>query len=94
MTGRTFDDVLQIVKPDQDSQYRLIPCSCGSHEVVYAQYINTAGAPMWRVVCTDCGKTADPGTDIRHSVQLEWNGGNHGEIDRKTRNRRGIHRPA
>ena len=76
MKNRTFDDVVQIIKPDTDSQYRLRPCSCGSSEVVYAQYAGPGGGLLWRVVCTDCGATADLQTDVRHDVQLEWNGRN------------------
>ena len=83
MAVRTFDDVVQITKPDPDSQYRLIPCDCGSQEVVYAQYIDAAGAPMWRVVCTDCGATVDIHTNVKHQAQLAWNDRrkNHGKID-------------
>lgn len=71
--ARTFDDVVQIIKPAPDSQYRLCPCDCGSTEVVYAQYTDAAGAPMWRVVCMDCGKTVDLHDSRRHQVQLVWN---------------------
>ena len=83
MMARTFDDVTQIIKPDRDSQYTLVTCECGSQEVVYAQYIDAAGAPMWRVVCTDCGATVDIHTDVRHQVQVAWNDRrkNHGKID-------------
>jgi len=73
MNVRTFDDVVEITKPAPDSQYRLRPCNCGSQEVVYAQYIDAAGATRWRVVCMDCGATADTGTSVRHEVQLAWN---------------------
>lgn len=73
MKARTFDDVVQIVKPDADSQYRLRHCACGSAEVVYAQYLTPAGALLWRVVCTDCGATVDLQTAVRHDVQLAWN---------------------
>jgi hypothetical protein len=76
MSDRTYDDVVQIVKPDPDSQYRLRPCSCGSNEVVYAQYAGQAGALLWRVVCTDCGATVDLQTDVQHDAQLAWNGRN------------------
>ena len=73
MRARTFDDVVQNGKPDRDSQYRRTPCSSGSQEVIYAQYIDPAGALMWRVVCTDCGGTADIHTSIKHNVQQAWN---------------------
>ena len=71
--ARTFDDVVEIIKPTPDSQYRLIPCACGSSEVIYAQYIDPAGAPRWRVVCMTCSATTDTGSITRHDAQLEWN---------------------
>lgn len=74
MWNRTFDDVAEIIKPDPDSQYRLKPCDCGSHEVVYAQYETPTGALLWRVVCTDCGAVVDLQTAVRHDVQIAWNG--------------------
>lgn len=70
---RTYDNVVQIIKPDADSQYRLIPCDCKSQEVVYIQYITPAGALLWRVVCMDCGTIVDPQTDVRHDAQMAWN---------------------
>lgn len=76
MNTRTFDDVVEIIKPDQDSQYRLRACSCGSNEVVYARYIGPGGPRLWRVVCTDCRATVDLQTDVRHDVQMAWNGRN------------------
>lgn len=74
MSGPTFDAAQQIIKPDPDSQYRLIPCGCSSQEVVYEQYRDPeTGAPLWRVVCKDCGATVDIHTNIRHQVQVAWN---------------------
>lgn len=83
MSARTFDDVVEIEKPEPDSQYRLCPCSCGSQEVAYAQYIGDGLAPMWRVVCTDCGATVDIHTNVKHQAQVAWNNRrkNHGKID-------------
>ena len=95
MRARTFDDVVEIIKPDPDSQYRLTPCDCGSGEVVYARYITPAGALLWRVVCTDCGAVADLRGDVRHDVQCEWNRRNkHGKIDRTKRHYGDLHRQA
>lgn len=87
MRHRTFDDVVQIEKPEPDHHYRLIPCDCESQEVVYAQYIDTAGALMWRVVCIDCGATVDIHTNVKHQAQLAWNTRreNHGKINSKNR---------
>lgn len=81
-----YEDVVQIVKPDPDSHYRLRDCLCGSSQVVYAEYIHTNGTLLWRVVCTDCGAAVDLQTRSRHDVQVEWNRrNNHGEIDSQKR---------
>lgn len=82
MAQRTFEDVLRIIKPAPDSQYRLRPCKCGSTEVVYASYNNPAAgelpgtAELWRVVCTDCKETVDRKSATRHGAQIEWNARN------------------
>jgi hypothetical protein len=73
MITRTFDDVVDIVKPLPDSQYRLRPCSCGSSEVIYARYIGPGGPNLWRVVCIDCKAVVDLQGSIQHDVQVEWN---------------------
>lgn len=73
MAVRTFDDVVEIDKPDQDSQYRLRPCDCGSDQVIYAKYIGAQGAMLWRVVCMACGATADLQGNVKHAVQMAWN---------------------
>lgn len=73
MAARTFEDVVEIIKPDPDSQYRLTACDCGSSEVVYAKYITRGPTETWRVVCTDCRKTVDICATIRHQAQLAWN---------------------
>lgn len=58
----------RIVIPDPDSQYRLLPCGCGSDQVVYV-----AGSDeKWRAKCLDCGKETDTFA-IRHDVQVVWN---------------------
>lgn len=63
----------QIVKPDQDSQYRLLPCSCGSTEVAYTRRINVPGGVEWTVNCLTCGNHTRP-WPIQHHAQIEWNG--------------------
>lgn len=69
-----MDDVLEIIKPAPDSQYRLRPCKkCGQENVAYVKYTSHAGE-LWRVQCFDCGETADQGHPApRHDVQLIWN---------------------
>lgn len=73
MPVRTYDDVVEIIKPDQDSQYRLRACNCGSSEVVYARYIGPGGPNLWRVVCTACRAMVDLQGTVQHDVQVEWN---------------------
>ena len=46
---------------------------CGSSEVVYEKYLHTAGY-RWRVVCTSCMASIDPGCAQQRSVvQRMWN---------------------
>lgn len=46
---------------------------CGSEDVVYERYLHTAGY-RWRVVCTSCMASIDPGcAQQRSMVQRMWN---------------------
>lgn len=69
-----LDGVLEIIKPDPDSQYCLVPCKCGSDNVAYMKYMDCPGE-AWAVQCFDCGRKAMrvPGVKIRHEIQVEWN---------------------
>ena len=67
-----LDDVIEIKKPDPDSQYKLLPCKCKSDNVAYEHY-NGRGGAKWRVKCFDCGFTVDKGYTVRHDAQLAWN---------------------
>ena len=67
-------EVIAKIKPYPDSQYRLLPCKCGSDNVAYEHY-NGRGGAKWRVKCFDCGHTIDNGNTVRHDAQLLWNGG-------------------
>lgn len=69
-----LDDVIEIKKPVPDSQWRLVPCECGSDNVAYVHY-EARGGEAWRVTCFDCGRTVDKGRRVRHDAQLAWNGG-------------------
>ena len=60
-------EVVQVIVPDQDSQYRLVPCRCGEMGI-YEQV--TSGA--WRVRCTACGRMTSEDA-VRHEVQIRWN---------------------
>ena len=68
-----LNDVIDIKKPAPDSQYRLLPCKCGSDNVAYVHY-NGKGGAKWRVECFDCRRTVDKGNKVRHDAQLNWNG--------------------
>lgn len=65
-----LDDVIEIKKADQDSQYWLRPCKkCKSDNVAYVHY-NGRGGAAWRVKCFDCGYTVDKGNKVRHDAQV------------------------
>ena len=66
--------VPQIIKPDTDSQYRLIPCKCGNAEAGYVRRITTQPRRVeWAVRCPACGEMSRYWT-IQHHAQIEWNG--------------------
>lgn len=67
-----LDDVIEIKVADPDSQFRLLPCKCGSDNVAYEHY-NGRGGAAWRVKCYDCGYTVDKGNKVRHDAQINWN---------------------
>lgn len=46
---------------------------CGSEDAAYERYLHTAGY-RWRVVCTSCMASIDPGhAQQRSTVQRMWN---------------------
>lgn len=67
-----MDDVIEIKVPEPDSQFRLVPCKCGSDNVTYEHY-NGRGGAAWRVKCYCCGFTVDKGNRVRHDAQRNWN---------------------
>lgn len=67
-----INDVIQVIKPDSDSQFRLLSCICKSDNVAYVHY-NGRGGAAWRVKCFDCGHTVDKGNRVRHDAQINWN---------------------
>ena len=70
-----LDDVIEIKKPDPDSQYRLKPCKkCKGDNVAYEHY-NGRGGAAWRVKCFDCGYALDNNNRVRHDAQILWNKG-------------------
>lgn len=72
MTMR-MDKVLEIIKPQPDSHFRLLPCECKSDNVAYVKY-HHPGGDRWRVQCFDCGNTVDLECPApQHQVQVEWN---------------------
>lgn len=63
-------DLVEIIKPEPDSQYRLRPCECGSRKVVYICYGYYA---FYTAICDTCGKETALHRN-RHKAQIEWNG--------------------
>lgn len=64
----TLDDVVKIQKAAPDSQYRLIPCRCGSDDVAYVLGVDG----QWRARCFSCSAHG-PGSTVRHEAQVYWN---------------------
>ena len=67
-----MDDVIQVLVPDPESQFRLRRCKCGSDNVAYCQYL-LGRQELWRVRCFDCGFTVDRHRLFRHEAQVAWN---------------------
>lgn len=67
-----MNDVIKIVKPEPDSQYRLRDCACGSDNVAFVNY-KVGCEELWRVQCFDCLRCEAPATGVRHQVQVAWN---------------------
>lgn len=65
----SMDDVIEIKQAAPDSQYRLRPCRCGSHNVAYILGVDG----LWRGRCFDCGHNG-AGSEVRHDAQIKWNG--------------------
>lgn len=65
-----MDDVVEIIRPDQESHFRLLKCKCGSDNVAYVLGVDG----LWRVHCFDCGHTG-AGDAVRHGAQVKWNRG-------------------
>lgn len=60
--------------PEPDSQFRLLPCPCGSTEVEYTRRITTPPRRLeWAVRCRTCGKMSRYWM-AKHNAQIEWNG--------------------
>lgn len=66
--------VPQIIQPAPDSQYRLIPCSCGSDQVAYTRMVTIRTGVEWAAGCLVCGKMTR-WWRVQHHAQIEWNGG-------------------
>ena len=69
----SFDDVLEMDKPDPGGQYRLKACQCGSEEVVYLHCRDIYGNVFWKVRCMDCGAETDGMFAVKHDAQVGWN---------------------
>lgn len=58
-------------RPAQDSQFRLLPCDCGSDDVVYQSSSGMSGT-SYRVKCLTCGRRSQ-WMPCRHDAQVIWN---------------------
>ena len=68
----SMDDVIQIITPAPDSQFRLLSCpDCQGDNVAYVQ-AKTNDEELWHGKCFDCGCTGE-GAAVRHDAQLLWN---------------------
>ena len=67
-----LDDVIEIKVPEPDSQFRLIPCKCGSDNVAYEHY-NGRGGAAWRVKCYAC-YVPNARADMRHRKKVYQRG--------------------
>ena len=63
----------EIIRPDPDSHFRLIPCDCGRSDVAYSRLIKLPYRVQWTAGCLACGKTTRTWT-AQHTAQIEWNG--------------------
>lgn len=68
-----FDDVVEMKKPDQNGQYRLKACKCGSEEVAYMHCRDIFGNLFWRVRCMECGAETIGMYAVQHDAQVGWN---------------------
>lgn len=73
----TFSDAFEVVKPDQESHFRLKPCACGHADVVYLHCKAPCGGFGWRVVCLDCKAHTGGTFPNKHAAQVAWNTGRH-----------------
>lgn len=58
-------------RPAPDSQFRLLPCDCGSEDVVYQSSSGMSGT-TYRVKCLNCGRRTFWQL-CRHDAQMIWN---------------------
>lgn len=63
----------EIIRPDPDSHFGLIPCDCGHSDVAYSRCIKLPYRVEWVAGCLACGKTTRAWT-AQHTAQIEWNG--------------------
>ena len=71
----SMDDVIQIITPEPDSQFLLLPCPvCHGNNVAFVQRKTNMvmQGEMWHGKCFDCGYTGD-GAVVRHDSQRNWN---------------------
>lgn len=73
--GEGEDMLAETIKPDRDSQFRLLPCNCGGEPVYQRHQIPTVPYDVWSVVCPACQRGTTKYYKVRRDAQLEWNKG-------------------
>lgn len=62
----------QIIRPEPDSHFRLIPCNCEYSDAVYTKKITPHGVE-WMAGCLTCERCTRV-WPVQHHAQIEWNG--------------------
>lgn len=62
----------QIIRPEPDGHFRLIPCSCEYSDAVYTKKITPHGVE-WMAGCLTCERCTRV-WPVQHHAQIEWNG--------------------
>ena len=65
--------LISTIKPDADSQFRLVPCSCGGEPVYEMHTLMRFPNGVWCVGCPVCKKGTTRYHAVRHDAQIEWN---------------------
>ena len=68
--------LIETIKPEPDSQFRLLKCECGREPVYQKHQIQAVPYGLWCVICPSCHRGTKKYYQARHDAQLEWNTAN------------------